>query len=123
MRTIFAMCAAILVIGGLFVWRATQLPNEFGEFTGANEVAVEDIVARPQDFKGKMLLVRGTVREQCQSMGCYFFLPARNGKLRVELEEVAMNAPMHEGRPARVEGQIVPYSEGYQLYASAVAFE
>jgi hypothetical protein len=56
-------------------------------------------------------------------MGCYFFFHAANGKLRVELSGIAMDAPMRESRPARVEGQIVPYTDGYQLYASAVAFE
>ena len=123
MRTIFAICALILVIGGVFAWRAMQLPDKFGEFSGAREVSVEDLIARPKEFTGKMLLVRGTVREQCRTMGCYFFFPARSGKLRVELKDIAMDAPMREGRPARVEGQMVPYSDGYQLYASAVAFE
>ena len=123
MRTIFVICAAILVIGGVFAWRAMQLPNRFGEFTGGKEVAVEDLMARPTEFTGKMISVRGTVREQCKTMGCFFFFTAKNGMLRVELKDIAMDAPMREGRPARVEGQMVPYSDGYQLYASAVAFE
>lgn len=123
MRTILAMCVLILVIGGAFAWRAIHLPNHFGAFTGAREIPVEDLVAHPQDFTGKMLLVRGTVREQCRTMGCYFFFPAQNGKLRVELKAIAMEAPMREGRPARVEGQLIPYNDEYQLYASAVSFE
>jgi hypothetical protein len=123
MRTIFALCAAILVIGGVFARRAVQLPDRFGEFAGGKEVAVEELVARPQKFTGKLLLVRGTVREQCKAMGCNFFFPANNGKLRVELKDIAMDAPMREGRSARVEGQIVQYGDGYQLYASAIQFE
>jgi hypothetical protein len=106
MRTIFAICAVILLIGGVFVWRAMQLPDRFGEFAGGKEVAVEELIARPQEFTGRMLLVRGTVREQCKTMGCYFFFPASNGKLRVELKDIAMDAPMREGRPARVEGRL-----------------
>jgi hypothetical protein len=123
MRTILAMCALILVVGGFLVWRSIQLPDRFGEFTGAQEVAVEDLITHPQEFTGKLIFVRGTVKEQCQTMGCYFFFPTPNGKLRVELKDIAMDAPMREGRPARVEGQIVPSTDGYQLYASAVAFE
>jgi len=42
--------------------------------------------------------------------------------LRVDLEKIAMNAPMREGRPARVEGHMVPYGDGYQLFASAIEF-
>jgi len=123
MRTILALCALILVIGSVFIWRAMQLPDRFGKFAGGQEVNVEDVVARPQAFVGKLISLRSTVREQCTTMGCYFFFHTANGKLRVELKDIAMDAPMRQGRPARVEGQIVPYMDGYQLYASAVAFE
>ena len=123
MRTILTLCASILVVGSIFIWRARQVPDRFGQFTGGQEVTVEDVVARPQDFVGKMVSLRGIVREQCAAMGCYFFFHAPNGKLRVELKDIAMDAPMREGRSARVEGQMVPYMDGYQLFASAVAFE
>ena len=123
MRTILALCVVILGIGGFFVWRAVKMPDEFGKFSNAPEVSVNDLVTRPKDFLGKTVSVRGIVREQCQSMGCYFFFPAGSGKLRVELQDIAMNAPRHEGGPARVEGQLVQYEHGYQLYASAVAFD
>jgi hypothetical protein len=123
MRIIFAICAVILVIGGVFAWRATQLPDNFGEFTGAQEVSVHDVVTRPEDFRGKVIVVRGSVTEQCKTMGCYFFFAAGEKKLRVELKDIAMDAPWRQGRPARVEGQIVPYGDSYELYASAVQFE
>jgi hypothetical protein len=123
MKTILALCAVILGIGGFFVWRAVKMPDEFGKFTNAPEVSVNDLLVRPKNFLGRTVSVRGAVREQCQAMGCYFFFAARSGKLRVDLQDIAMNAPRHEGGPARVEGQLVPYERGYQLYASAVAFE
>ena len=34
-----------------------------------------------------------------------------------------MTAPIREGRLARVEGQMVPYGDGYQFYAGAVEFK
>jgi hypothetical protein len=123
MRTIFVLCGLILVLGGGFLWRTMQLPNHFGEFSGAPVVTVEELIARPEAFLGEIIAVRGNVREQCRTMGCFFFFHAANGKLRVELQDIAMDAPMREGRPARVEGQIVKYADGYQLYATAVAFE
>jgi hypothetical protein len=44
--------------------------------------------------------------------------------LRVELSEIAMTAPKRRnGRPARVEGQLMPYDHGYQLVATAVEFK
>jgi hypothetical protein len=55
-------------------------------------------------------------------MGCFFFFHSGKQSLRVDLQEVAMTAPMREGRRARVEGQLVPYGDGFQFYASAVEF-
>lgn len=123
MRTILALCAAILIAGGVWIWRATRVPLVYGDFTGAPRAAVTDLIERPKDFLDKTVLVEGEVREQCQTMGCYFFIHAGNKTLRVDLEHVAMTAPMREGRPARVEGQLAPFDQGYQLVASAVEFE
>src|SRR5438128_1437213 len=106
MRKILVLCTLILIAGGFYVWRAMQLPTHFGEFSGAREVSLDDLVNRPTDFLGKTVAVRGAVKEQCRTMGCFFYLQAKNGKLRVELKDIAMDAPMHEGRPAHVEGQI-----------------
>src|SRR5436305_7900761 len=123
MRTIFALCGLILVVGVLFAWHSMQMPTHYGAFTGAPKAELADLIERPKEFSGKTVSVEGTVREQCKTMGCYFFMPSGTKTLRVELEEIAMNAPMREGHQARVEGQMVPYSDGYQLFASAVEFE
>jgi hypothetical protein len=56
-------------------------------------------------------------------MGCFFFFDTGKHTLRVDLKEIAMNAPEKEGHRARVEGRLMPYSDGYQLLASAVEFK
>ena len=123
MRTILAICGLTLLAGGFFVWRATQLPTRYGAFIGAPRAAVADLIAEPKDFLGKTVAVEGTISQQCKAMGCFFFFEAGKSALRIELQEIAMNAPMREGRGARVEGQIVPYGDGYQLFASGVEFK
>ena len=123
MRTIFTLCAVILGAGAVFAWRATRPAMEFGTFIGAPNAEIADLVERPKDFLGKTVSVKGTVSEQCKSMGCYFFMPDGTKTLRIDLQEIAMHAPMRQGHPARVEGQMVPYLDGYQLFASAVRFE
>jgi hypothetical protein len=123
MRTIFALCGVILLAGGFFLWRAMQVPSIYGSFVGAPPAAVADLIERPKDFLGKTVSVEGTISEQCKTMGCYFFFRSGGKTLRVELNEIAMKAPMREGHGARVEGQIVTYGDGYQLFASAVEFK
>src|SRR5579884_3822838 len=122
MKTIFAFCGVILLASAFLAWRALRMPAECGTFTGAQRVQVAELVENPQHYTGRLISVEAPVREQCKTMGCYFFLPSGQKKLRVELQDIAMNAPMHEGKPARVEGQIVPYGDGYQLLASGVEF-
>ena len=68
-------------------------------------------------------MIEGIVKEQCTSMGCYFFFHEGDKILRVDLQDIAMNAPRRQGRPARVEGRMVVYGDGYQLWASAVEFK
>ena len=123
MKTILALCAAVLVGGGIWLYKATRLPNKYGEFTGAPKAEVADLIARPKDFLKKTVAAEGIVREQCTSMGCYFFFHEGDKTLRVELQDIAMNAPRKNGRRARVEGVMVPYGDGYQLWASAVEFD
>ena len=123
MRTIFALCAVILLAGGFFLWRAMQSPSVYGNFFGAPPATVADLIERPKDFLVKAVTVEGKISEQCKTMGCFFFFRAGAKTLRVELQDIAMNAPMREGHDARVEGQILTYGDGYQLVASAVEFK
>jgi uncharacterized protein YdeI (BOF family) len=109
-------------VAGVVVWRAVAKPSRFGQFTGAPRAEVAALVERPKEFVGKPVSVEGTITEQCKAMGCYFNFKDGNKTLRVDLQDIAMTAPLHEGKPARVEGQLVPYGDAYQLYATAVEF-
>ena len=106
MKTILIFGALILVVGGMLLWRTLRLPSEYGKFTGAPKVEVADLIDNPQQFQRKMIRLEGEVRDQCTTMGCYFFFRSRRN-----------------GRIARVEGQVVPYGDGYQFVASAVEFD
>ena len=122
MKKIFSVCAVSLVILSILIWRAAAKPSVYGKFAGAPKVEVATLIADPKGHMGKLYQVEGTISEQCKAMGCYFFFKSGKDQLRVDLQEVAMTAPMREGHKARVEGQIVPYNDGYQFYASAVEF-
>jgi hypothetical protein len=122
MRAILLLCGLTLLLGVGSAWHAMQIPTRYGDFTGAPPVSVNELLDRPQDFLGKTVSVHGTVSDQCKATGCFFYLPSPSGRLRIELEEIAMNVPAREGRPVRVEGQLIPYGKEYRLYASAVDF-
>ena len=123
MKTILALCGLSLVIGALVLWQVVRLPTEYGDFTGAPRVEVADLVERPTDFLRRTVAIDGEIRDQCTTMGCYFFFRSGKRMLRVDLQEIAMNAPRRNGHVARVEGQVVPYGDGHQFLASAVKFE
>ena len=123
MRNILILCGSILIAGGFFAWRGLQKPTVYGEFVGAPAVAVADLVERPKDFMGRTVSAEWKISQQCESMGCFFFFQSGTKTLRVELKDIAMTAPRREGHLARVEGQIVPFADGYQLYATGLEFK
>ncbi len=123
MKKIITLCAITLAVAAVFLWRAAAKPTRFGAITGAQKVEVATLIADPKAHMGKLYQIDGTITEQCKSMGCYFFFKSGKGELRVDLQEVAMTAPMREGHQAVVEGQMVPYNDGYQFYASGVEFK
>lgn len=122
MKKIFILCVVTLVALGVLVWRVAAKPSRFGTFAGAPHVAVARLISEPKAFTGKLVAAEGTITQQCKSMGCYFYFRSGDQTLRVDVQEVAMTAPMREGKRARVEGQLVPFNGGFQLYASAVEF-
>jgi len=122
MKKILILCGFTLIAIGVLAWRAAAKPSRFGTFTGAPKAEIASLVSEPKNFAGKPLLVEGTITEQCKAMGCFFFFRSGNKTLRVDIQDIAMTAPMREGRRARVEGQLVPYGDGFQFCASAVEF-
>ena len=100
-----------------------RMPTKYGAFTGAPKANVTDLVEQPKDFLGKLVSVEGTITDQCKTMGCFFFIYMGKENLRIDLQEITMNAPMNEGGKARVEGMLIPYGDTYQLNATAIEFK
>ncbi len=125
MKKILTLCAVTLVIGGVWIYRATRPAMTYGQFVGAPKGDIVDLIDHPKKNMRKTWALEGIITDQCTAMGCFFFFKAANGKtLRVDLAEIAMWAPRgRNGKSVRVEGQMVPYGEGYQFWASAVEFK
>lgn len=123
MKKILVLCILTAMVATAMVWRAFGKPSRFGTFTAAPKASVATLIADPQAFLEKTVEIEGTITEQCKAMGCFFFFHSGTAVLRVDLQDIAMKAPMKEGHTARVEGQMVPFNGGYQFSASAVEFE
>ena len=123
MKKILVLCILTAAVAVVMIWRAAAKPGRFGTFTSAPKAEIAKLIAEPKTFLGKTVEIEGTIAEQCKTMGCFFFFRSGKDTLRVDIQEVAMTAPMREGRIAHVEGQIVPYNGAYQFYASAVEFK
>lgn len=124
MKGIFALCAVILVVVSVAVYRAAGPASIYGVFENAPAVEMSSLIERPKDFMSKTVALSGVITKQCTTMGCFFFFEAGGKTLRVDLAEIAMTAPKNKnGRKARVEGRMVPFGDGYQLWASAVEFQ
>lgn len=123
MKAIFILCGIILLAGGGWVYRFTQMPNQYGTFTGAPKAEVADLIQNPKGFMKKTVALEGVVFEQCEAAGCYFYFHHGDQSLRIDLQDILTTAPQKTGRTARVEGRIVKYGDGYQLAASAIEFK
>jgi hypothetical protein len=123
MKKIFAICGLTLVVAAALIWRVAVKPSRFGTFTGAPKAPVATLIADPKPYLKQNVEIEGVITEQCKSMGCFFFFRSGGNTLRVDLQDVAMTAPMREGHKARVEGRMVPYNDGYQFWASAVELD
>ncbi len=124
MKKILALCGVTLIIGGAWVYLATRPKMTYGHFIGAPKAQMLELIDHPKKNMGKTWAIEGIITDQCTTMGCYFYLKEGRKKLRVDLEEIAMWAPRNRnGKPVRVEGQMVRRGDDYQFWASAVEFK
>jgi hypothetical protein len=73
------------------------------------QIAIDKLVAAPERYVGKMVQVKGSVRDVCQHMGCWMELldPATNKGIRIKVEDgVIVFPPEAVGKTAIAEGKL-----------------
>lgn len=124
MKTIFALCAVVLLAGTALVVYRLNRPQHFGApFAGAPAVAIAEVVKRPEDHLTHDIRVEGTIGRQCPSTGCWFFLAGENGTtLRVELSGLGITLPQKKDHVAVVEGRLSKNGDTFELLGNGVEF-
>ena len=72
-------------------------------------IAIDKLVAAPDRYVGKVVQVKGSVRDVCRHMGCWMELldPATNKSIRIKVEEgVIVFPPEAVGKTAIAEGKL-----------------
>ena len=78
-------------------------------FTVAAETSLQNVLAKPADFEGKTVKIRGEVARCCVMKGCWMELTAEGLEqgIRVRFKDYAFFVPLDSaGASALVEGQI-----------------
>jgi hypothetical protein len=72
------------------------------------QVAIDKLVAAPEQYIGKTVQVKGAVREVCQKMGCWMEIadPASNKSVRIKVKDGEIVFPKDAaGKTAVAEGK------------------
>jgi hypothetical protein len=83
--------------------------KKFGEqITMTEKTKISDILADPESFVGKKVLVEGEVGEVCSAAGCWMELKSdKEGKIKIKVKDGEIVFPMEaSGKKAVVEGLV-----------------
>jgi hypothetical protein len=80
----------------------------YGEpLTLSETTPVPEILATPQGFVGRRVLIEGTVVDVCDDKGCWMDIEADGGQIQVKVDDGVIVFPLTaRGRTALVEGTV-----------------
>jgi len=110
-RVIFASIA-LAAITIWFVAGCSPKSGAFGQPINETKItAVKDILGSPAQFKGKTVLVKGNIIEECPAGG-WFMLKDDTGVIYVNLHPSYFAIPQAVGRKASAQGKVtVEYAQ------------
>ena len=114
-HTGLALLACLVIVGCKTGGEAPKgLPSVAADFEhfggGVHDVTkltpVGEIVARPADFDGKEVVIKGMIASVCPSSGCFFHLAAGSASIKVDLKSSGFTLPPGKniGRVAYAQG-------------------
>ena len=114
MKTIIAVALIAVVFSAfLFLFGCGSKPGLYGQaITETNTTRIGDILAHPEQFKGKTVKIQGKIREECPAGG-WFMLKDETGTVYVNLHPSDFAIPQASGHQAVAEGTV--NKEGTQV--------
>ena len=105
-RITFILLVLLFILQGPVLFAS----NKYGkEITLKNKTKISEIMANPQKFIGKTVLVEGTVVGVCEKKGCWMDIAsdAQFQKIKIKVKDGEIVFPMEEkGKTALVEGTV-----------------
>ncbi|MBV6512312.1 MAG: hypothetical protein FMNOHCHN_01809 [Ignavibacteriaceae bacterium] len=110
MKTLFSLFTfLILAFTFTTACNLTGDSKKFGEqITMTEKTKISDILADPESFVGKKVLVEGEVIDVCSAAGCWMELKSdKDGKIKIKVKDGEIVFPMEAaGKKALVEGLV-----------------
>jgi hypothetical protein len=78
------------------------------EISLVEKTNISDILAQPEEYLGKKVLVEGEITNVCESMGCWMELKSEDGQtMRIKVKDGDIVFPTEaKGRKALAEGEV-----------------
>ena len=111
-----------LMIMGLVSCKFFTPTEKYGaELSGVKNTEIKDILADPQLFEGKSVIIEGKITSEC-STGCWFYLSVGTGNLTIYVDtgNSGFAIPQKVGKNILVEGKVVIRKTGPIIQAEGV---
>jgi hypothetical protein len=106
----YSMCAlVILVLSGVTLAAAGEGKTYGKKITVRDVTPIADILANPDKYEGKQVLVEGQVGDVCKKMGCWMVLKAEGkaDSIRIKVKDGEIVFPQEaRGKMARAQGVV-----------------
>jgi hypothetical protein len=104
-KSILAFLAAVLLLAGC---KSQQSQKLGAEITLKENTKVSEILANPNSYLGKTVLVQGNVLDVCTEAGCWMDIAGdvANQKIKIKVKDGDIVFPGAKGKSALVEGVV-----------------
>lgn len=92
----------------------------YGEaMSGLSITKISDILARPGEYDGKAVALRGKIVQECPT-GCWFNLEDQTGVIYVDIKPSGFAIPQYTGKEVTVEGTVTVRGQRVMILGKGV---